>query len=352
MKKNNDMILKLKMNVKYILSKKNKKKYNEIKNKKKIIVCLAADYGNLGDVAITYAQTTFLKKKFPDYEVVDFPISKTITELKSLKENVNRDDIITIVGGGNMGSMYYGIELCRQFVIKKFPENKIVSFPQTADFSENKKKFLKQAIQVYSKHKYLTLIAREEQTYNFLSDNFSSNTILLAPDIVLSLDQSKPYHNRRGILTCLRNDKEQQLDTNVGKIIFDLFNKKYQVTEYDTLIEKKNMSINERENELEEIWEKFKKSRLVITDRLHGMIFCHITDTPCIAINNSNKKVSRVYNLWLKNNKEITMINNFEGNDIEDIIQNRMDEEYTPILGKRDLFDSEFERVKMSFFNK
>ena len=33
------------------------------------------------------------------------------------------------------------------------------------------------------------------------------------------------------------------------------------------------------------------KRKLVITDRLHGMIFCAITGTPCIVFSNYNHKV-------------------------------------------------------------
>ena len=33
----------------------------------------------------------------------------------------------------------------------------------------------------------------------------------------------------------------------------------------------------------------------MITDRLHVMIFCYLTYTPCLAIDNSNHKVSYVF---------------------------------------------------------
>ena len=39
---------------------------------------------------------------------------------------------------------------------------------------------------------------------------------------------------------------------------------------------------------------------IVITDRLHGMIFCYITGTPCIAFDNDNHKISETYKKWLE----------------------------------------------------
>ena len=47
------------------------------------------------------------------------------------------------------------------------------------------------------------------------------------------------------------------------------------------------------ENKLNE----FKKAKLVLTDRLHGMIFAAITGTPCVAMDNYNHKVRGVYQL-------------------------------------------------------
>lgn len=43
----------------------------------------------------------------------------------------------------------------------------------------------------------------------------------------------------------------------------------------------------------------FASSRVVITDRLHGMIFAAITGTPCVVLSNSNHKIQGVYE-WIK----------------------------------------------------
>ncbi len=55
-----------------------------------------------------------------------------------------------------------------------------------------------------------------------------------------------------------------------------------------------------REFETERKFDEFRRARLVITDRLHGMIFAAITGTPCIALNNSSGKVEGVWSLWLQ----------------------------------------------------
>jgi pyruvyl transferase EpsI len=59
------------------------------------------------------------------------------------------------------------------------------------------------------------------------------------------------------------------------------------------------ISYDMREYELEKKLDEFRSAKLVITDRLHGMIFAAITGTPCVALNNISKKVEGVYQ-WIK----------------------------------------------------
>ena len=43
---------------------------------------------------------------------------------------------------------------------------------------------------------------------------------------------------------------------------------------------------------------EFASAELVVTDRLHGMIFATITGTPCLVFSNNNHKVSESYK-WI-----------------------------------------------------
>ena len=306
-------MIRIKLYGRYLTSKISNNFFYIDNSKQKIVVALAADYGNLGDVAITYAQTKFLREKFPDAEVIDFPISKTFTEMKSLKRIIGPEDIITIVGGGNTGDMYDDIEFCRQFVINQFPNNRIICFPQTIDFSgiPSGRKALKKAIMVYGRHEKLSLSAREEKSFNKFSQLFINNRVVMAPDIVLSLDEADLTVCREGVTFVLRADGEKSISESLQKELIEKVSANYSVRFNDTHVNKTKMSVKERKDELDTIWNVFRKSELVITDRLHGMIFCAITNTPCIAINNSNKKVAGVYNAWLKDSQTIRVMENF-----------------------------------------
>ncbi|WP_407401154.1 polysaccharide pyruvyl transferase family protein [Sodaliphilus sp.] len=268
-------------------------------NKRKVFVFLAADYGNLGDVAITYAQEKLLKEKYPDYEIMDVPISKTLSLLRPIKKIVTPDDIITITGGGNMGEMYGDIELLRLMVIRMFPKNKVVVFPLTTDYSGVKTYLLRLAKHTYCNHRNLTMLAREEVSYNRMCELFPKVNVKLTPDVVMTLDERRKSQ-RNGVVFCIRNDKEKSKHslkaeelrkeaTKIGLPIMD----------YDTHIEKEHMSLDVRKDELDKIWNIFSSSQLVVTDRLHGMIFAYITGTPAIVFPNSNFKVEKCYE-WIK----------------------------------------------------
>lgn len=304
-----------KVKVKHHLKKlKNKPdsffEFNIPKVNKRIFIFLAADYGNLGDVAITYAQHKFLKTSFPDYTVTEIPISKTLKGLEYVRRIIKEDDIITTVGGGNMGDLYEQIENFRQLTFEYFPNNCTISFPQTADFSNNSIgiKKLKEAKRIYSSHRKLILLAREFKTAAFFKKHFPEVTSLLVPDIVMSLDRTVPSYNRLGGLICLRADKERKLNQQQQDSIVDLVKNEFGRIQYrDTHIGTKEMPLKTRVNELFKIWEDFKKAELVITDRLHGMIFCFITNTPVIVLLNNNHKVETSYE-WIKYATNIRLI--------------------------------------------
>lgn len=315
--------IRLKLYTRYLLSR-NTKKFDAYKSaKQRIVIGLAADYGNLGDVAITHATTAFMKENFPEAEIIDFPISETFSEMKALKSVIEDHDIITIVGGGNMGDLYDDIEYCRQFIIEQFPNNHLISFPQTIDFSNTKygEKAKRKLIDTYNNHNHIIVGARESNTYNELTRILESAKVVLTPDIVLSLNESDNSLERHGITICFRADEEQAADNTEKVRLMNEVQKKYDVVFEDTHIDKDNMSLEERTYELEKKWDSFKKSKLIITDRLHGMIFAAITGTPCIAFDNSNNKVSGVYNLWLKELPYIQMATNTDKmlRDIEDL---------------------------------
>ena len=314
----------LKTKVKYIFSKNHIEKYEIIKEKPKCIVCMAANYGNLGDVAITYAQEKFLRARLPEYEIIDLAISDVVTHLKAIKNVCNENDIITIVGGGFMGDLYPSNEMLRQLIIATFRNsNKIISFPQTADFSDTKlgHYMLKRAQRIYSSASALELWAREEKSYLFMKQAFAQNKVLLTPDIVMSLDErGNNTEEREGVIFCLRKDKEKSLNTDkiITEIKHYLDNKSESIRYYDTHIGDVQLSLEQRDVELNKIWTAFSSARLVVTDRLHGMIFAFITGTPALVLPGNNTKIKDSF-AWLKDCGYIKFVSKYDDFNIADL---------------------------------
>ena len=150
---------------------------------RKAYVFLAGFYQNLGDMAITYAQIKFIQQVVFNIEVIAVPANQTYTAVKVIKKYIKKDDLITIIGGGNMSDQYQSLEDARLHVVKSFPNNRIVSFPQTIEFISRNE--LRKSRRVYSSHKRLTLFAREPISYERAKGYFQSVEVEEVPDIVL-----------------------------------------------------------------------------------------------------------------------------------------------------------------------
>ena len=278
-------------------------KYKD-KNKRKVWIFLGADYGNLGDVAITLSQSKFLKKIYSDSEIITVPISGTLRAIPKIKQAIGKNDIVTIIGGGNISDLYEDIEFLRQQVIKSFPDNKIISFPQSVYLTrtlrgEAEKKRIRR---IYGSHKNLLMLMRDEVSFQRMKKILPKANVRLAPDIVMSEDYRKESSNReRKIFLCLRNDKESPTSDKVGlqKLIEELKSKQFEIVQCDTQIEDDLVRAEGGEYHLNKILQEIRESSLVITNRLHGMIFAFITGTPAIVLDNSTGKVSATYE-WIK----------------------------------------------------
>lgn len=287
-----------------------KRFYDQIKGKRKIFLIGSPQDNNLGDHAIALTERAFLEQSFPDRELIELSGQMFQHQAGFIKKYINDDDLITLAGGGDLGNQYLWIEECRRSVMKHFKNNKIVLFPQTAYFTEdhNGSEELAKSIKTYGRCKNLTLFAREEVSFQFLLNHFKENKVGLCPDIVFLHNKSEPCYERGGALLCLRSDLEGKL---AYQDILSIRHKCLQafghVDVTDTCHAECIMFEN-RQKMVDEKLVQFKKSELVITDRLHGLVFAAITGTPCIAVGNYNHKVAGIYE-WVKSFPYVKYVN-------------------------------------------
>ncbi|KAB7789553.1 polysaccharide pyruvyl transferase family protein [Bifidobacterium leontopitheci] len=261
------------------------------------------EHCNIGDHAIAYAERRLLADS--DRPLLEFG-GNMARVLKCIREFVTPDDVIFLHGGGNMGTLYQNEEQYRCDIISMLPHNKIILFPQTISYDDtpHSQQYLRHTKSVYGRHKDLHLVAREAVSYDRMREYYPKNDVRLTPDIVLSLtDQATAAsEDRHGILLCMRGDVEKTTTASAQSTIEAAAKATGEHVAYtDTTIPDKYMPIyKERGEELVlGKFDEFRKAKLVVTDRLHGMIFSAVTGTPCIAMNNSTGKVGFEYQ-WLK----------------------------------------------------
>lgn len=325
---------------KYLLSQ------NDCNSSEKILLLMGTTYGNLGDQAITFAEEQFLFKRFPNYKIIKVNsnmLSPSCGKILSRFQNSYKVAIIT--GGGFLGTIWIQNEKQAISIIRNITKIPVIIFPQSFFYEKTKygDKILGIAKESYLKHPNLTIFVRDS-SFEFALKNFASaNTkIYSVPDMVLTLNFYSSKSKRNGILLCFRNDKEKVVnDSDVSSLIEILKNSNLSFRLTDTVIAK---SVNDenREQLLNEKFSEFRNASLVLTDRLHGMIFCAITGTPCIALNNVSKKIQGVKELWLKNFSFIKLFNSINDIRQDDLaLQMRLGNQYYDPL----VFENYWEQI-------
>lgn len=331
--------------VKNKLKEMNSFRIEEINNKINVYVFFVAAGTNMGDHAIVEAEIRYLNKIFNNnVNIHEVSVSQTESAVDFLKKNVKGTDIIVLSGGGYIGDEYVEVYYPLKKILKNFSNNKIFCMPQTIFFKNKIRE--KNFINLCKKCSNLQIFTREKKSYNIFNRHGVKNTIV--PDIVLS-NKVQKHISEGDILLCMRNDVERKItDDDISYIKQLLSGKK--VREIDTVVEN-IFDISNRKQELEKLMNEFSTSSLVITDRIHGMIFSYLTETPCIALSNYNHKVKSEYE-WLKDCNYIYFIDDThdEFNNKLNLIKNineketvNLENEFSPL--SKGLIDIYEERI-------
>lgn len=288
-------------------------------------VCVeSAVHGNMGDQALGFCRIELLKRiGISESKIVEYTSSDRMRYWESIKKCIRPSDIILLRGGGCFGDLWEdGFEPILSF-IESFPNNKIILFPQSVYFSNTTKgqQLLKKSTQIIGDRKNLYLFARDNSSYEKLKKIYPIANIYVTPDTVLSYKPSIKALRKDDVLFCLRKDKEKALDNNIINNIEDIVNKLgYKIKRQDTCIKLQIKNLNERRAELYRMWETFSNSKIVVTDRLHGMIFALITGTPCLVFDNIDSKIYNQYKM-VSNLSYIKFVTNFSNIEIEENIK-------------------------------
>lgn len=252
-------------------------------------------YENLGDQAIFLAEEEYCNAN--GIKVFDCAGADRLIPLYS--KLTPKNCLVLISGGGNMGELWMAEELKIRKIIRKFRKNRIVVFPQTVYWNmdtEEGRKCFEESKACYGSHPDLTVFVREKISLEFMKANMPEVKTCLVPDMTMIMERQLDK-KRQGVLLCMRSDKEKTLSLEQQKQLADSLRKNYKVYSTDTCYTR-IVAPASRKEIVDRKLERFASAELVITDRLHGMIFAYITHTPCIALDSLSHKIKGCYE-WI-----------------------------------------------------
>lgn len=261
-------------------------------------------HGNIGDQAIALAERDLLDTVLGADKYCELTSAEIDGWEDDFAQVTPSNCLVFVHGGGFLGSLWPEEESRFRKILEAFRGHRIVVLPQTAYFDEaDGGKCRKESRRFYEKHPNLTICARERMSFDTLTSMLDGVDVRLVPDSVLTLRTqgvSPGESDRKGVLLCLRSDKERVLGESdaagIEKQIKEALGP-VSITHTD-MIAKGVVRPGRRRALVEGKLREFAGAKLVVTDRLHGMIFAALVGTPCIALGNCSGKVKAVYR-WL-----------------------------------------------------
>lgn len=263
-----------------------------------LFLLLTPCHENYGDQAIALAEHKLLKDKYI-FEITGDMLTRFLHYPLLFKAMLGKSTLV-FQGGGYLGTFWfdYGEKLLRQ-VMALAPNNKIIVMPQSVYYENSAygNAQLEKSKEIYSKCSSLVLTARDKISYGLMKTYYPDIGIRLAPDVVLYLNKCKK-ESRQGVMLTFRNDLEKGVSYSLQSKIEEFSRRNYSKVKKVDMLAQHRISPANRESELELQFDRFRKSELVFTDRLHGMIFAAVTGTPCVVLPNKSHKIKGVYD-WL-----------------------------------------------------
>lgn len=298
------------------------------------------NYRNIGDNLIWKGELDFLN-------TIPFKNLYSANMATYWHKNVPKNAIILLQGGGNFGDIYVDSQMLRLEVIKQFPNNKIIIFPQTIYYQNED--ILKKQSEIFNAHKNLIICARDSESYKRITKYVDSSKIKLLPDMAFCMDLTS-YHEhsiKNKLLHMKRVDRELNtgyndelinqflLIGNEGKSIdlldwpsysmnktinkfiakmdaveYHLSHKMVRVPVFKHFVNNE-FGLNPKSN-----MDKYIKTGIdflnsydkIATTRLHGFILSVLLNKEVGFIDNSYGKNSTFFNTWISDFERVSLI--------------------------------------------
>ena len=251
-------------------------------------------------------------------------------------QSYDRDTMAAKLGNGAIllqGGLFGGRNArgheFRLRVIKDFTNNKVIAFPQQATSADNES--LERSVEVFAAHPDITLFARSTVTQEMFVRAFGSKVrVALAPDMAFLLgEQVRPREPLYDIVWIARTDQDHNDQTEIAARLSSQGAEKFVLPQFPDGVEI-NFVVKQRpptifltdwnslayENQEARLAYQrlgfdaraeatvaralyiLSLGRVVITDRLHGHIFCLLLDIPHVFLDDASAKNGNFYQTW------------------------------------------------------
>ncbi len=271
---------------------------------------------NAGDSLIFAGEVQYLAKLNVR---VDYVSDLATHDSALLAQRVGSRTIL-LNGGGNFGDRWPAHQLFRERIVARFPHNKIVGLPQGIEYSDPEN--LRKTAAIYAKHPDLTLMFREERSYEIAQTRFPDNNVEFCPDMAFGADIAQgPDASTVNVVKLLRADSERidhgYVDIESSTAQYDWAFRGFDfalwqaVTLPTKIAYRYPRTIRSIYPALERAYPAMvalnlraaqrilNNAPVVLTDRLHAAVLAAMMGKRVIAMDNANKKISGVYRAYL-----------------------------------------------------
>ena len=160
---------------------------------KRIITLCVPRHGNRGDIAIALAQRKLFTENCPDFTLIELPGDLVRDYPGRIIRHLNANDILLTNGGGYFGSFWRHDELEALYILRHFPNNRVIIMPQTICYFNSKqgRRELSHDRKAFSVFTDLHVFVRDRNSYDLINSNNLypyAKSVELVPDMVCSMD--------------------------------------------------------------------------------------------------------------------------------------------------------------------
>jgi len=266
-------------------------------------------YDNVGDSALWVGARNALR--LADANVV-YGCTHMSYDPVALRAAI-RGGTIALAAGGNFGDVWPRRQQFRERVVRDFPDVRIVQLPQSITF--NTQEAIDRCRSIIGAHKNFTLMVRDEKSEAFARDKLGFDPIL-CPDMAFGMEAIERIGNPIVDVLCLkRRDKESAApDWSAERaLVVDwggLTPREQWINKSTRYVRRLSGlgSVGRRaalaafdaraSHRVRYGIKQLSSGRVVISDRLHGVLIAHLAGIPVVAVDNVDKKVSALIGTW------------------------------------------------------